>query len=79
MGLKVTNFSYWNINPYLDVGANEIMRVETTPEKGMPVQSEVWTSSDPKVATVDENGKITGVSVGTAVISIDMAFYTGGE
>lgn len=29
-----------------------------------------WTSSDPKVATVDENGLVTAVSNGTAVITV---------
>lgn len=29
----------------------------------------VWTSADPKVATVDENGKVTGVGPGTTTVS----------
>lgn len=32
-------------------------------------RSVTWTSSDPQVASVDENGVVTGVGVGTAVIT----------
>jgi uncharacterized protein YjdB len=28
-----------------------------------------WTTSDPKVATIDENGKVTAIGVGTAIIT----------
>ena len=28
-----------------------------------------WTSSNPKVATVDQNGKVTGISEGTVTIT----------
>ncbi|MBQ8620728.1 MAG: InlB B-repeat-containing protein [Oscillospiraceae bacterium] len=33
-------------------------------------QSVTYSSSDPSVATVDENGQVTGVSVGTAIITV---------
>ena len=34
-----------------------------------PLQSVSWSSSNPKIVTVDSNGKITGVSVGSATIT----------
>lgn len=34
-----------------------------------PNQNLVWTSSDPSVATVDENGLVTGLKAGTTVIT----------
>ncbi|MBE6637840.1 MAG: hypothetical protein E7616_00070 [Ruminococcaceae bacterium] len=36
----------------------------------------VYTSSDPSIATVDENGLVTGVSEGTAVITITAGEYS---
>ncbi|MGN0592911.1 MAG: InlB B-repeat-containing protein [Ruminococcus sp.] len=36
----------------------------------------VWSSSDPSVATVDENGIITAVAIGTAAITVTIP-YTG--
>ena len=45
--------------------------IETTPENGVPTNRKViFTSSDPSVATVDADGKVTGVSVGTATITV---------
>ena len=35
-----------------------------------PVRSGTWTSSNPVVATVDQNGKITGKQMGQAIISV---------
>ncbi len=35
-----------------------------------PVRSGTWTSSNPAVATVDQNGKITGKQMGQAIISV---------
>ena len=39
----------------------------------MPPTSISWSSSNPNVATVDEYGKVTGVSAGTAVITVTSA------
>ncbi len=36
----------------------------------LPMATSAWTTSNAAVATVDENGLVTGVSVGTATISI---------
>ena len=36
----------------------------------------VWTSSDPSVATVDENGKVKAIKVGTAVITAKIGELT---
>ena len=33
------------------------------------VKTITWTSSDPSIASVDENGKVTGIDLGTAVIT----------
>lgn len=36
-------------------------------------QKIVWSSSNPKVATVDQNGKVNGLSIGTAIITAQSA------
>lgn len=52
----------------LAVGMDSVLNVKVGPENA---DSKVilFTSSNPSVATVDQNGKITGISVGEAVIS----------
>ena len=40
------------------------------------VKSTVWESSDPSVATVDDQGLVTAVADGTAVIQASIAEYT---
>lgn len=37
----------------------------------------VWESSDPSVATVDENGKVTAVGEGTATITVYASYHGG--
>lgn len=40
------------------------------------IKATVWESSDPEVAMVDENGVVTAISNGTAVITASIADYT---
>ena len=51
----------------LAVGAKEQLTATVLPEEAE--QAVTWTSSDPTVATVDENGLVTAVAPGTATIT----------
>ena len=52
----------------LDVGDSEKLNPTFKPENASD-KALIWTSSDPRVATVDENGVITAVGPGTATIT----------
>ena len=51
------------------VGSKEQILAKIEPENATEREL-IWESSDPSVATVDSNGKITGVKVGTATITV---------
>ena len=51
------------------VGANETLVATVLPENATN-QKVSWKSSDEAVATVDENGKVTGVKAGEAAITV---------
>ncbi len=53
------------------VGADFTLTYVTDPADAEP-EKVVWTSSDDTVATVDENGKVTAVSAGTAQIFVSV-------
>jgi len=53
---------------YQTVGKGDESRVATV-SSSLPDRTVVWTSSDPSIATVDENGKVTPVGKGTAIIT----------
>ncbi len=58
-------------------GTSENGDASTNSIGGMPTNaSVVWTSSDEKVATVDENGVVTGVSEGVAYITATIGEYS---
>ena len=61
-----------------DVDATSIVPQVTLFNKGQKVENGVitWESENPEIATVDENGKITAVSAGTARI---VGFYDNAE
>ena len=59
----------------LAVGAQEQLTATVLPEDA--VQAVTWTSSDPTVATVDENGLVTAVASGTATITATTTDGTG--
>ena len=47
-----------------------------TPEDTTEATDVTWTSDTPSVATVDQNGKVTGVSAGTANITVTMGTFS---
>ena len=55
---------------------NKTLKVKINPEDATEVTKIEWTSSDEEVATVDENGKVTGVKEGTATITAKMGDLT---
>ena len=52
--------------------SSEQLTVTYSPENATEVTDYVWSSSDESVATVDENGNVTGVGEGTATITVRM-------
>lgn len=53
----------------VEVGKSDEVTVEIEKADGVEVESERWLSFNPDIATVDENGVVTGVSEGTALIA----------
>jgi len=49
---------------------NEFQLVATISPANADDQSVTWISSDPSIATVDENGLVTAIAVGTATITV---------
>ena len=56
----------------LVVGRNAVLIATVTPENATNKET-IWSSSDPKVATVDANGKVTAVAAGKATITATTA------
>lgn len=53
----------------LSIGGSEQLLVAIFPEKGTEKKVR-WTTSNPAVAAVDENGRVTAVGAGSAVITV---------
>ena len=51
-------------------GASETLKATINPSDTTDSKALTWTTSDSKVATVDSNGKVTGVSEGNATITV---------
>lgn len=60
------NASPLQVNHYTQVVVSEVVE-DTTPLDGM-----VFSVSDDRVATIDENGRLTGISEGTVVVSAEL-------
>ncbi|MBQ8939790.1 MAG: Ig domain-containing protein [Paludibacteraceae bacterium] len=57
----------------IGIGASETLTVTYDPVDANTGKALTWSSSDNSVATVDENGKVTGVAAGTATITATTA------
>jgi uncharacterized protein YjdB len=67
--VPVTGVSLDKETTTLAVGENETLTVTVSPEDASN-QTVDWESSDTNVATVDDDGKVTAVGVGTATITV---------
>lgn len=67
--ILVTNVTLNKTAITIDVGKSEVLRATVLPEDAENKELE-WKSNKPDIATIDQNGKITGVSVGTATITV---------
>lgn len=71
-------FDFYEIENGVEIGGEDVLlNVETTP--GNAIKTVTWTSSDSKIATVDENGKVKGVKPGKVTIkatsTVDESVY----
>ena len=57
-------------------GEQQTLKVIYTPENTTTDKTVVWSSSDEKIVTVDENGTVTAVSAGTAKITAKVGRLT---
>lgn len=67
--ILVTKITLDSTKETLKVG-DDVALAETVEPSDALDDSVVWSSSNPKVATVDQNGNVTGVAPGTAVITV---------
>ena len=67
-GTPVTSVTLSEESLALDVGDEQTLTVTLAPENATN-QTVTWTSEDQTVATVDDNGKVTAVGVGTTTIT----------
>ena len=67
--IKVTGVKLNKSETSLLVGGNETLTATVLPEDATN-QNVTWKSDKPEIATVDANGKVTGVKVGEATITV---------
>ncbi|PJI08992.1 MULTISPECIES: Ig-like domain-containing protein [Clostridium] len=65
--VKPTTIALNKTTDKIDIGGTDTLTAAVTP-KDVSDKGVTWQSSDPSIVTVDEDGKVTGVGVGTAVI-----------
>lgn len=66
--IHVTGVSLNKDSILINEDESETLIATVTPEEAS-LKDVIWTTDDPSVATVDENGKVTGVHYGTATIT----------
>jgi uncharacterized protein YjdB len=67
--ISITSLSLTKGSTYLTVGSKETLYAVIHPNNAT-LNSIQWYSSAPNVVSVEQNGEVTGVSVGTATISV---------
>ena len=71
-GIVVTGATLSKDNLSMKIGQSETLtkNLLTTDNSAATVQDVTWISDNPSIATVDEDGKVTAISVGTATITV---------
>ncbi len=67
-GITITGSSKVPVNVAGSVDGTTVLNAEVTPAEATN-KKVTWSSNNTAIATVDETGKVTGISVGTAVIT----------
>ena len=70
--IPITNITLDKTVLSLDVDKTATLRAMITPEQATE-KAVTWISNNTNIATVDENGTVTAVSVGTVIITVTMA------
>ena len=68
--VNVTGVTLNKTSTTIAVGASETLTATVTPDNAT-FKNVTWKSSNEAVATVDANGKVTGVKAGTATITVE--------
>ena len=68
--IPITNVTLNKQNMTLVKGTSETLKATINPSDTTDSKVLTWTTSNSKVATVDSNGKVTGVSEGNAIITV---------
>jgi uncharacterized protein YjdB len=69
VGISISRIVLDKTNITLIKGSRQNLKATIEPEDTTESKTVTWSSSDPSVATVDSNGKITAVEGGTAIIT----------
>ncbi len=67
--VQVTGITLTTYEVNLDLGKSQMPIVTMTPDDAAD-KGEIWTSSDPSIATVDGLGRITGVKAGSCTVTV---------
>jgi len=70
---KVSDVSLDTSEMFLNVGATKVFKTSISNSDSATDKRMLWASSDPGVVSVDQYGRITGVGVGSAVVSATAA------
>ena len=68
---KIESISLNKSNITLSKGTSETLQATINPSDTTDDKKLVWTSSNPDVATVDEDGKVTSLSLGETIITVE--------
>jgi len=69
LNTPLTGITFGSDSIELNEGETDTLSVTPVPQFADLGNTLVWTSSDPVIATVDENGAVTGVASGIAIIT----------